>query len=276
MSVQPVLIDDIRQAVTVNGLAGKPVCIHSSLKSFGRVAGGPRTVIDAFLLEGCTVIVPAFVSTFWAMPSKTKRYKRNAWNYDALINSWRCDKVYTPETNDIDEVFMGAIPAELLRIDGRSRGRHPMNSFAAVGPLAESIISHQTCTDVYGHFRALADADGMIVLMGVDLNRMTFIHYAEQCAGRNLFIRWANTEDEMGAEICVGSCSEGFVNLDPILDPYRQEAIVGASRWSIFSSSTILPVLVDAIRQNPQITHCADPACTRCNDMIAGGPIPET
>lgn len=277
MSDVTVSLGDIRYAIRTTGLSGRAVCIHSSFKSFGKVDGGPRTVIDGFLEEGCTVIVPTFIWTFAAMPSGNKRYKHNAWNYDAeVINPYTCHNVYSPSSNDIDEKSMGAIPSELLRIEGRIRGCHPMNSFAGVGPLAEKMISQQTPMDVYAPFRALVEVDGLIVLMGVGLNRMTFIHYAEQCAGRNLFVRWANTEHEMSAEVCVGGCSEGFTNLEPILEPYRHEVIVGASKWWVFSARKILPILVNAIQQNPQITHCPNPACPACNDMIAGGPIPES
>lgn len=268
-----VTINDIRRAVRENDLSGSAVCVHSSLKSFGRVDGGARTVVDGLLAEGCTVVAPTFVSTFWAMATPGKRIKRNAWNYDAAINAWKCDKVYTPESNDLDEVFIGAIPAALLQIEGRSRGNHPLNPFAAVGPLADMLISRQQPMKVYGHFEALAEVGGSIALMGVDLNRMTFIHYAEEMAGRSLLIRWANTVEQMGAEVRVGGCSEGFGNLDPALLPIRRDVKVGNSRWMIFPARESLAALVDAIHADPQVTHCADPKCVRCNDTIAGGPI---
>ena len=34
--------------------------VHSSLASFGRVEGGAAAVVQAFLDEGCTIVVPAF------------------------------------------------------------------------------------------------------------------------------------------------------------------------------------------------------------------------
>ena len=270
-----VTIDDIRKAAYETGISGKPVCVHSSLKSFGHMKGGPRAVIDGLLAEGCTVLVPTFVSTFWAKPLQGKRYTQNAYNYEAIFNSWKCDKIYTPESNDVDEVFIGAIPASLLRIAGRQRGNHPLNPFAAVGPLAETLISRQTPENIYGPFEALVANDGCIALMGVDLNRMTFIHYAEQVSGRKLFVRWGNTSAGMSIESHVGGCSEGFTNLESALRPIRHDAQVGRSRWMVFPVEEALSALVDAILADPQITHCADPDCIRCRDGIAGGPILE-
>lgn len=271
-----VTLDDIRKAVYDAGITGKAVCVHSSLKSFGHVEGGPRTVIDGLLAEGCTVMAPTFVSTFWAKPRPdSRRIERNAYNYDAIFNSWKCDKIYTPESNDVDEVFIGAIPAALLKINGRQRGNHPLDSFAAVGPLAETLISCQTPVNIYAPFKALVENDGCIVLMGVDLNRMTFIHYAEQMSGRNLFVRWGNTSAGMSIESYVGGCSEGFRNLEPALRPIRRDVQVGKSRWLIFPAKEALSALVDAIHADPQITHCPDPDCIRCRDAIAGGPILE-
>lgn len=270
-----VTIDDIRKAARKKGLSGKALCVHSSLKSFGRVDGGAQTIIDGLLAEGCTVMVPTFTSEFWAMPNREKRYRRNAWNYDALINAWKCDRVYTPDTNKLDEVFMGAIPEAVLHMPGRVRGNHPINSFTAVGPLAEDLISGQRPMDVYAPFDVLVKAGGYIVLMGVGLRRMTFIHYAEKLAGRNLFIRWANTSEGMGIEAQVGGCSEGFDRLEPALKPVTRKTVVGSSEWRIFQSEETLDVLVRTLRENPEITRCADPKCSRCGDIIAGGPVPE-
>ena len=47
--------DEIRQAARENDLSGSAVCVHSSLKSFGWVDGGARTVVDGLLAENPTV-----------------------------------------------------------------------------------------------------------------------------------------------------------------------------------------------------------------------------
>src|SRR5262245_33094712 len=51
---------DVLAAIDVLGLGGLPVCLHSSLRSFGTLDGGPDTLIDAFVSSGCTLLVPTF------------------------------------------------------------------------------------------------------------------------------------------------------------------------------------------------------------------------
>src|SRR3954451_12644610 len=58
--------EDLARAVEALGLTGRPLCLHSSLRSFGPVSGGADAVIDGLLDAGATVLVPS--STFrWCM-----------------------------------------------------------------------------------------------------------------------------------------------------------------------------------------------------------------
>ena len=70
-------LDSISSAVRQLGLARLPLMIHSSLRSFGRVEGGPQTVLDAFLEQGCTVMVPTFSSVYTIPPEPDQRLERN-------------------------------------------------------------------------------------------------------------------------------------------------------------------------------------------------------
>ena len=61
MSVSTV---ELVEAVRHLELSGPPVCVHCSLRSFGRVNGGADAVINAFTDEGATLLVPSF-PTCW-------------------------------------------------------------------------------------------------------------------------------------------------------------------------------------------------------------------
>ena len=74
---------------------------------------------------------------------------------------------------------MGTVPASVLAQPGRVRGPHPLCSFTALGAQAQDLIGGQTLTDVFAPLRALADAGGWVLLMGVSLHSMTLIHAAE-------------------------------------------------------------------------------------------------
>ena len=264
---------DIREAVSLLDLSGKPVCVHSSLRSFGWVEGGASTVINGLLAEGCTVLVPTFSDAFGTGPAPGKWIPRNGWDYHAFTGSSGDGPVFTPLSNEIDRGDMGAIPATVLQMQGRVRGNHPLNSFTAIGPDAHGLVSGQEPMNVYAPLKALAEARGLVVLMGVGLTEMTFVHYAEQRAGRNPFIRWANGPNHEAIEVQAGGCSHGFGKLEEAMGSVMRETTVGSSHWRIFPARESLKLLVSAIQENPSITHCGNPDCGRCNDAVEGGPV---
>jgi aminoglycoside 3-N-acetyltransferase len=51
---------DIADGIRALGLQDKPLCIHTSMRSFGWVEDGAQTVVDGILDAGCTVLVPTF------------------------------------------------------------------------------------------------------------------------------------------------------------------------------------------------------------------------
>jgi aminoglycoside N3'-acetyltransferase len=263
---------DIRAAARKLGVESMPVCVHASLRSFGTVEGGANAVIDALLAEGCTVMAPTFTESFAIAPPSHRLLLRNGWTGGESLGVEPRREIYTPDTTAIDR-DMGAIPAALVRRDGRVRGNHPLDSFAAVGPLATELIELQTAADVYAPFRVLAELGGFVLLMGVGLTRMTLLHEAERVSGRTLFRRWAPGPDGEPMIAATGGCSEGFNAFEPYLHMLARETRVGASRWRAFPAEATIAAAAAAIRGRPGITHCRNPSCTRCVDAIAGGPI---
>jgi aminoglycoside 3-N-acetyltransferase len=119
----------------------------------------------------------------------------------------------------------------------------------------------------------LLELDGVILLIGVGLNRMTALHLAEQMSGRRLFVRWARRATGGVVMVETGSCSEGFPRLAPHLaDPVRT-TFVGAARWSAYPAKETVLAAAEAMAANRAITQCPDHGCPLCRDSIAGGPI---
>ncbi len=266
--------DDILLMADKLGIAGKPLCVHSSFRSFGKVEGGPGMIIDALLEKGCTVMVPTF-SYFFGVPAPgDQRIERNGMDYESQAASdLSGGKCFSPDSNEISRESMGAIPSVLVSTKGRIRGNHPLNSFSALGPLAHELISCQTFTDVYAPIKELCNHDGYIVLMGVGLTSLTAIHLAENMAGRNLFVKWAKDQNGNIVQVRVGSCSRGFDKLEPFLSSLATYGIVGRSKWTVFPAKPLLEAAAKAIRENPMITHCGNEDCIRCRDAVQGGPI---
>ena len=264
---------DIQHALRALGLAGQVVCLHSSLRSFGEVADGAIAVVQAFLDEGITILVPTFSSVFEVAPPPHLQFERNGWNYRATsAPRHSSERVFNLEVPDIDR-SMGVIPATVLTWSNHMRGNHPLDSFTAVGPQAAKLVGGQTPSDVYAPLAALARMKGFVLLMGVGLEKMTLLHLAEKEAGRVLFRRWANNEHGQTVAVEVGGCSEGFGKLDASLRPVVREISVGHSKWTLLPAAQALTFAAAAIRADPQITHCGVETCERCNDAVKGGPI---
>jgi aminoglycoside 3-N-acetyltransferase len=128
--------EGITKAIQGLGLENSIICLHSSLKSFGHLEGGADTLVQKFLDLGCTIVVPTFTYDCRVPAPIDRRILRNG-----------CVYPYEPEhveAFDRDSVMissdMSTIPARILGRAERIRGVHPMNSFTAIGPLAEKLI----------------------------------------------------------------------------------------------------------------------------------------
>ena len=167
---------------------------------------------------------------------------------------------------------MGIFARAVLNHPQSVRGNHPLNSFTAVGPNARQLVERQSAKDVYAPLWDLVEADGLVLMMGTDLTSATIIHFAEQMAGRNPFIRWALGPAGEVIPVAAGSCSDGFGNFAELLESEMKATEVGNSRWLCCTAKAIVMICCEAIHMNPMITHCGDPECGRCNDAVKGGP----
>lgn len=271
----PLIIDDLITAVDQLNLTGRPVMVHTSLRSFGQpLEDGPDTLLDALLSRDCTILVPSFTEPqFGVIPPPSMRPPRNGVDYTLLRRHTTAeDRAYTVDCGLIN-TGMGAVPTRLITRTGARRGRHPLNSFAALGPQASELIDPQDPTDVYAPIRALMDLRGSVLLIGVGLNRMTALHLAEQHSGRRLYIRWAQRPGGEVAMVETGSCSEGFPRLNPYLSDHAQTTFVGTARWSSYLAQDAVHAAATAMAADQTITQCPDHHCILCRDSIAGGPI---
>lgn len=268
MTVGP---DDIAAGVERLGLAGRPLGIHVSLRSFGGLDRGPATLVDALLATGCTVLIPTMAGQTFAIPAPPDdRPERNGRDY---TQQWTgSSEVYDASRTEVD-AWLGTTPAYVASHPDRVRAPSPPGAFSAIGPLAADLIAADEPRDQFGPLRALVDRDGWIVLMGVSLTSMTLVHLAEVEAGRTPFVFWARGRDGRPVRTLGGGCSLGFEALAPVLAPAERTTEVGSSRWRAFPARDVIRLVAAAIRTDPEITSCGKPTCLECRDAVAGGPI---
>jgi aminoglycoside 3-N-acetyltransferase len=145
---------------------GDVLLVHSSLRSFGYVEGGPEAVIDALLESagaGGTVMVPT-------------------------LTGRRKDSAESPPVFDVRNTpcWTGTIPETFRKRPSAIRSLHATHSVAAVGPAAVFLTSgHAKSPTPCGQdspYLRLAELDGKVVFLGVGLNVCTLLHTVEELA----------------------------------------------------------------------------------------------
>ena len=261
--------DDLAEALDLDR---DVVCIHSSMRSLKpRIEAS--SIIESFLNRGCTIVVPTFTYFHEVDPPSDDHPSGNGMDYSKADSELPVRQpAFDREKNKLSVHDMGSFPAALLNMNNRVRGNHPLNSFSAIGDRADELITGQSWEDVYAPLRKLVEMKGKLLVMGTDLTSLTFIHYAEQLAGRKLFVRWAKDVANCTQRVRVGSCSRAFNNLQLSLDHLCVDISYRQSRCQLLPAIETLDSLVTSIRSNPKITHCKDTMCLRCNSAVLGGP----
>lgn len=164
-----VIREDIVAGLRAIGLPrGATALVHSSLSSFGHVAGGADTVIDALIeaagSEG-TVVVPTLTGSAALGPDNPPFF----------------DVRTTP-------CWTGRIPETFRLRPSALRSLHPTHSVAAIGRrsqelLADHELSPTPCGPATPYGRMAASDDSFVVFLGVGLQNNTTMHHVEEVAG---------------------------------------------------------------------------------------------
>ena len=169
MTSREVTKDDILRDLENLGVRrGGLLFVHSSLSAIGRVHGGADAVADA-LLEALgpdgTLVVPTFT---YADPHDFP---------DSIDPAWIFDPVSTRSG-------MGAITNAVRMRSGSLRSVHLWHSVAAVGPLAQTVVTADgkawvSAWDETSPMAWVFDNGGIILLLGVPYQNLTAVHIWE-------------------------------------------------------------------------------------------------
>jgi len=236
---------DVAEALGTLGVApGDVLMVHSSLSSFGHVAGGADAVLDGILdvlsPQGTLVVPTITYSEAFYGPG--------------------------PPVFDVrDSPSPCGIITETLRLRPRTvRSLHPLESAAACGRFAEAVcwrheLSVGPCglTSPYGRLVAL---DGWILLMGVGNNRNTTLHVAEELAHLPglytqplpLPVTDADGTAHIMEFVLYTRTPRDFGRADEYLRDISHFADVGASRWTLMKAREMTDVMVDILEHDPE------------------------
>jgi len=245
--------------------AGDRVMVHSSLRSFGYVAGGAETVIRALmdvLTERGTLLLPSF--------NHFAPWQEGGAGY--------YDPARTPTTD-------GAIPETFRRMPGVWRSLNPTHPVAAWGRRAESYTQRHHMTLTMGPespLGRLGRDGGYGLFLGTDYHSNTFKHVVETtvgspCLGHRTTELPVHLPD--GREVKLRTWSFRAEPC-PIMEPgeYAEREMdrrglhtrgrIGQSTATLFRLSDCFDVLSRMLAEG-----CAGyPPCSECPTRPSGGP----
>ncbi len=266
---------------------GARVMVHSSLKSFGRVTGGARCVIDA-LMEVLTPQGTLLMPTF---------------NHDVPFRAGGAgfyDPQATPTLN-------GVIPDTFWRMPGIYRSLDPTHPFAAWGRHARRYteLHHRTLTmGPESPLGLLLADDGVGLLLGVSYASNTFHHAVETATGAPCL--GPRTEcypvQLPGGRQVMGRTWGWRQRSCPLTDrgSYGEEmqamhlqrvTFIGGCRATLFRLRDCFDVVADLLRTGRGDRSSSDlPPCSRCSirprhvaqtvpsdwDPVAQRPLPDS
>jgi len=254
------------------GLSGKSVAVHSSLRSFGHVEGGARTVIRALQDVCSSVLMPGFQCAAKILPPSGQRYRQNGCDYAVHFDFINPPRPFDVETAQLHPK-MGIVCQTFSKMPGVLRSDHPWHSWLGIGEDAAAWLADHPWETTNRPIETLAAFGGFVLLLGVDLSSCTAVHVAEERAGRRPFIRWAMDARGVIREVATSGCAKGFNALDPHCRHLFRFERIGGCLAKAAPIGQLVDCLAPCIRAQPELTRCS-PDCLRCHDAILCGPLP--
>jgi aminoglycoside 3-N-acetyltransferase len=250
---------DLRTALFKLGLSHTPVIAHASLKSFGDVVGGADTLLRATLDSVWALVMPTF--TYKTMITPEVGPPNNGLKYGAEPDGNRLAEPFQPDMPADRQ--MGAMAEALRRHPRARRTAHPIQSFSGI--YAEKFLAAQSLENPLGPIAALADADGWVLLMGVDHTVNTSIHYGEKLAGRRTFARWALLPDRIVECPSFPGDSAGFEAIAPDMVNETRHVKIGDAIVQAMPLRALIHAVDTRLSSDPMALLCDRTDCLRCN-----------
>jgi len=242
-----------------------PLLVHASLSAFGEVRGGADTIVGALMATSDSLMMPAFTYRTMIVPEVGPPHNGMVYGSGAKTN--RMAEFYWPSL-PVDPMI-GVVAERLRQHPHAERSMHPILSFAGIN--AEEALEAQTLEQPLAPIGAFARQGGWVLLLGVDHTVNTAVHFAERAAGRTQFMRWALTPT--GIVACSGfpGCSDGFNQVEPVVEPFMRKVRVGEAVIQALPLARLIEAVTDLIEVQPLALLCDRADCERCESVRAAG-----
>jgi len=128
--------------------------------------------------------------------------------------SWRDVNPENPIFDEIETPSITGHLSEVFRTNfATKRSLHPTHSVACVGKDTSELLSEHHLDDTpcssRSPFGKLVDADGIVIMLGTEMNRCTLIHHVEEVLAHDIYLNPASAaeiytcRDRRGTEITV-------------------------------------------------------------------------
>lgn len=251
----------VRSLRELNIPAGKPVVVHSSLRSFGRVIGGADTVAGALVEVYDSVVVPTFTYSTLVVPETGP--PDNAIQYGTHTDRNKMAEFYYPQMPA--DKLMGAVAEAVRQHPQADRSGHPIMSFSGVN--ARKYLEKQRLTEPLAPLAAMYDQGGWVILVGVGHTANTTIHLGERLAGRKMYTRWALMSDIVVTCTNIPYCSDGFDAIQPLMDPFIQKVVIGEAVVQAMPMYELIQTTRQLIEADPTALLCERTDCQSCNTV---------
>lgn len=149
------------------------VIVHTSMKAFGYIVGGPRTVVEALLAVAGTVMMPAYSGDL-SDPAEWRHPPAPAEKIDKIrMEIPPFDPARTPTRG------VGAVAEYFRTYPGTLRSKHPQSSFCASGPLALKLVGTHRDNFRFGQdspLGTLRTAFGKVLMLGAPWNTCSALY----------------------------------------------------------------------------------------------------
>jgi len=236
---------------------GDILLVHSSMKSLGRVEGGPQAVVRALMAavtEAGTILVPTYTSP----------------QPDGVFHH-----ASTPSRT-------GLITEAFRTMPGVVRSLHPTHSVSAWGRQAREFTDGHDRTSGLGAkspFHKAALAGGQVLMIGCSMTSCSLVHVSEAIVRTPYFgvVFYPGYERTLTMALADGTRIEvppkdnptdsaGFTALQAELDRRRliTHCRLGAAACLKFSGRECLAVAVEMLKADPTALLCHNERCAVC------------